>query len=270
MPDKYILRRIVLLPCMLLALLWATGCKSFYALKVDQVPYKLGDTEVRIRRVMNADSGFVFINLHENENTSVKSARKYLKRHPGKMFILNHSGARRVNFVLNGSAYHFDPNRMFTEEGIRRTLKGSGPNRNQAEFAIAEFGRYVYQQLKIHELKKIVALHNNGPDEFSLLSYLPDGEYSQDASAVFQNQSMDHDDFFFTTDTLIFEELKARNWNVALQDNRQASDDGSLSVHLRANNISYVNVEAEQGHRKTQYKMYLVLDSVYHRLDVIE
>jgi hypothetical protein len=244
-----------------------SSCISLYQLQDDHIPYQLGDQEIQIRRVMSADSGFVFINLHEDENTSVKAGKKFLKRHPGTMYSLEHGRTRRIYFQIQGSTYHFDPNRMFTEEGIRRTLKGPEDHIMEARVMVLDFGKYVFQQLKIDQLDKIIALHNNGADEYSLRSYMPAGQYKNEAAAVHQNLTIDHDDFYFTTDSVIYEQLKARNWNVILQNNQSADDDGSLSVYLKDANVSYVNVEAQHKHKRVQLQMYLVLDSLFQLND---
>ena len=63
----------------------------------------------------------------------------------------------------------------------------------------------------------------------------------------------DFDDFFITTDENIFSSMKEAGYNIMLQDNINAREDGSLSVYCGKKNISYVNLETQHG-KVSQYK----------------
>ena len=64
-----------------------------------------------------------FINLHDDENTSVEAANDFLSKYGGALLQLKHTGKRNFNFILNGQSFSFDPNRIFTEKGIKATLQ---------------------------------------------------------------------------------------------------------------------------------------------------
>jgi hypothetical protein len=49
--------------------------------------------------------------------------------------------------------------------------------------------------------------------------------------------------------------LTQRDFNVTLQDNANAPDDGSLSVYFSKKGIPYVNIEAEASHLNAQIEM---------------
>jgi hypothetical protein len=83
-----------------------------------------------------------------------------------------------------------------------------------------------------------------------------------DAKLVNINLETDVDDFFFVTDKNIFKFLKEKNQNVALQDNVNVTDDGSLSVYCGKNKIPYINVESEHGHFREQTRMLEILQEI--------
>jgi D-alanyl-D-alanine dipeptidase len=107
----------------------------------------------------------------------------------------------------------------------------------------------------------IIALHNNTEAEYSVSSYAAGGPLEKEAAAVAiatnadDKSPRDPDDFFFVTDRRLFDALAARNWNVVLQDNERATDDGSLSVLCGMKGIPYINVEAQHEHRDVQESM---------------
>lgn len=99
----------------------------------------LGVTEIKLTREvfptptamsgLSSDmAGLAFLNLHENENTSVIAVRSFLLQHGGSLVKFNNGNSRLISFRLTsgGQTYSVDPNRIFTEEGIVATLKTYG------------------------------------------------------------------------------------------------------------------------------------------------
>ncbi len=206
------------------------------------VNHKLGDTTVKI--VISGNGGWTMVALHENESTSVRAA----KATGGRLVELKHTGGRNVSFTLNRKKYSVDPNRIFTDTGIRKSLKPYSPEAHKAVQGLAA------ELLKHIRGRAIVALHNNTNGSYSIKSYQPGGQYARDASQVHVNPAHDPDDFFFVTKQWVFDLLKSGNYNVALQSGR-VTDDGSLSVYCARQGIIYVNVEAESGHSSQQTQM---------------
>lgn len=101
----------------------------------------------------------------------------------------------------------------------------------------------------------VVTLHNNTDGNYSVLSYLPGGAHAREAQEVHVVDGRDPDDFFFVTDRDLFERLAEKGFNVVLQHNDAATDDGSLSVYAGRRGKPYVNVEAEHGHLHEQVEM---------------
>jgi hypothetical protein len=93
----------------------------------------------------------------------------------------------------------------------------------------------------------VVALHNNTEGRLSIQSYMPGSENAIDAQEVFANHQKDPDDFFLTTDSLLFRQLSSAAYNIVLQDNQTVRQDGSLSVYFGGQKRCYVNCETEHG-----------------------
>ena len=221
----------------------------------------LGETTIQ---VVNHPSSkldkILFLNLHANETTSIETLIKYDKEHPIHYCYLLHDTTRRINFTIDNVNYSIDPNRIFTNKGRINTLKDGGCISKKARRSLEVFADNLLNFLS--EKTTIVAVHNNTNDNYSILSYLPDGDESINTQSIYLNPEMDPDDFIYTTDYLIYKAMVKQNVNVILQDNKNCVDDGSLSVYCGKNKIRYVNIEAEQGHLSEQYKLFELVHKV--------
>ncbi len=206
------------------------------------------------------DTAVVFINVHENENTSVKAAKEVLglaKRY--SVTQLQFRNMRFIAFMNNGRSFTIDPNRIYTPKGALATLKKNSHGYSHeillnAQKLVVKLGAN-YTRSFVDTKQLIVALHNNTNGEpLSIISY-KSGSEANNAAAVHINLQHDPDDFFYTTDVSIFNFLKLRGFNVALQNNETVEDDGSLSVYASNKKIPYINIEAQAGHIAEQKKM---------------
>ena len=125
----------------------------------------------------------------------------------------------------------------------------------EAEHAVDRFARELLSIYAIDRADVVIALHNNTEENYSALSYQKGGVYADDAEEVFIKHGSDPDDFFFVTERAVFDALRRRAYNVVLQDNRRATDDGSLSVYCGRAGVRYINVEAQDGHLDQQVAM---------------
>lgn len=244
-----------------LGLLWPNADGYTPAGQLD-VEIPLGDSTVVIAVHQNADSPFSMLVLHDNENTAVEAGQAFLEAHGGRLVELRAQGERRVAFALDGEQYDFDPNRIFTEVGVRATLEPAASD--EAVFATRLFADTLLAVYSPPDA--IVTLHNNTPDNYSALSYAPGGEFESDAEAVHLEEGVDPDDFFFVTDENLYDALRADDFNVVLQNNAGVTDDGSLSVWAAQNDLLYVNVEAEHGHLEQQKGMIETLEFLLRML----
>jgi hypothetical protein len=198
--------------------------------------------------------------MHDNENTAVEATKEIIEKYGGALIELKNDGKRLIKFSLKDEQFTVDPNRIFTDEGIVKTLKNNGEYTIEAERETNKFAAKLKNSLK--NVRLIIAVHNNTNENYSIKSYEKGGEYEKDAKIVNKEPKIDVDNFFFVTENGLFKYLKEKNQNVALQDNANATDDGSLSVYCGKNKISYINVESEQGHLIEQIKMLEILQKI--------
>lgn len=244
-----------------LGTLAGAGC-AVHPIREVRVQQPLGDSTLYTHLYRAPRGTLLFLNLHEDEATSVAAALRLIRRHGGRIVKLEHSGQRLLTFALGGRTYRVDPNRIFTPAGARATLERySRPDPEAAEAALA-FARHLVSSYGLTAADVIVTLHNNGEAGYAATSYLPGREMAGEAARVHLEPGTDPDDFFFVTTLELYEALRARRCNVVLQDNESATDDGSLSVLAARLGIPYVNVEAQHGHLKEQLRMLKILMAV--------
>ncbi len=218
------------------------------------IRYNLGNDIIEIRINGKSSDKYILINLHENEVTSINAAKEIIDNFGGYFIYISQSGERNIKFTLDSIPYAFDPNRIFTREGIKKTLHNLGNFSLEAENEVFKFANYLLDFLTKDSVC-IIAVHNNYDGNYSAKSYYRKNK--QDAKRVYINPSEDVDDFFFVVQERDFDFFKSQGYNVVLQDNENVNDDGSLSVYCGKNNIRYINVEVQEGKLQTQYKMIL-------------
>ena len=218
--------------------------------KATTIIHKLGDDHIRLKIFQyGKNKDIVFINLHADETTSVTATEKLLQTREGLLIKLENDNKRNISFKLDGGFYTVDPNRIFSRNGIRLSLSHF---KNISNNAVAEVEKLATRILELlpKEPFTVIALHNNTDGNLSVKSFLPGNEYEKDAQKIYTDDSQDPDDFFLTTDSLLFYQLSAKKYNTVWQDNLRVQQDGSLSVYFGEKNICYLNCETE--HRKLQ------------------
>ncbi len=196
------------------------------------------------------------ISLHRNESLAFPLLRDLLHEYPGRFVGIKTPGSRRLSLKGGGSkAFTIDPNRIFSEAGIERDLKQFSFFNPEMAREIKSFSVAYLEKIKLAKGVTVIAVHNNTDGGFSLDSYLKGGSESEAAAEVFHGPGWDPDDFILVTHPDHFRALKELRFNVVLQDNARAPDDGSLSVYCGKEGIDYLNVEAEFGHSAEQDRM---------------
>lgn len=222
---------------------------------IKNIPHRLGDNDINIQVFQYGDkTDIVFINLHDNEVSSVDGAKRILENHGGLLIKIENKNKRNISFRLDGRSYTFDPNRIFSKDGIKLTLKKFGNTSIKAEGEIEGFASKLLQIIS-PDVYCVIAVHNNTDNGFSIGEYLPGKEKANDAKQINITEEQDRDDFFLTTDSLLFQLLSAKKYNTILQDNLKTIQDGSLSVYCGEKNIRYINCETEQGKIKQHEEM---------------
>jgi hypothetical protein len=235
------------------------------ALTEERIELSIGESSVNVVTVTAQDRGQTWINIHENERTSVEAALEVIERVGGKVVYLEHGGERNISFALDGETYVVDPNRIYTEAGIRATLENLGPISEGAVAEVQRFSRELIAHLGLDTLHVALTLHNNREGGYSAASYQDGEAYESDAADVRIHDDVNTDDFFFITEEAWLEPLAEAGFNVVLQDNTQVTDDGSMSVYCGQRGIPYVNVEARHGHHDEQVQMIEFLDQFLRR-----
>ena len=173
------------------------------------VPVSIGNTIVNINIYGKQPPRIVFFNMHDNENTAVEAGKEIIQNYGGYLVELAGTGERLISFSLDDQKYTFDPNRIYTENGVKKTLERYSQYSEAAHREIRRFVDTLFQYLFIDDMKIMVALHNNTEERYSLESYMPGGSYETDASRYYKNPDSDIDDFYFITDSTFFEFFKS-------------------------------------------------------------
>jgi len=244
------------------------GCAN--SLEVTTESIQVGDTVVELRTSRATSDGLWFVNVHDDENTSVRAAVDHVAVRGGTILELRHTGDRYVSFRVGADSFRVDPNRMFTDAGIRASLERELGYSDAAAAEVRGLANAILARMDTADPTWIVALHNNTEDSYSLESYLPGGPYASDASAIHRNTESDPDDFYFVTDFALYLALARHNANVVLQRNDFVTDDGSLSVRASRDDRRYVNVEAQHGHLRRQKRLIRRLESTLNRIENVD
>lgn len=228
--------------------------------------HQLGDKRIFVKTSVYGNArSTVFVNLHHNELTSLQAAQTVLSEKGGILINIENNNERFISFSMNGRVFRFDPNRIFTDAGIRQTLKLLNKNFTPSAFkAVRNFASFMKTKIPATAIT-IVALHNNEDGDLSIGSYQYNGDLRKEALDVHQVDEHDADNFFLTTNASLFRKIKKQGYNVVLQHNRKATDDGSLSIYYGRKKKTYVNVEAEQGRLSEQQEMLRSLISVLRK-----
>lgn len=226
--------------------------------------YSIGETKVSVveKRCYPCDPRVLFVNVHDNETTSVQAAEKYLEKIGGRIINIENNGERLINFSHKGQSFTFDPNRIYSPAGISSTITilsscyDPDAAKEVSDFAVSFIADY------INSSSLIISLHNNVDSSLSVLSYKNMQAGSDSSSQVFINPAMDADDFMLTTDMSLFARIKEKNINVVYENVEAIEDDGSLSVYAARHNIPYINVEAQHEHSEEQLSMLKSIDDI--------
>lgn len=224
---------------LLLFLSWSSVYATSY-------PVKIGSSIVIIQQ-QTSGKGKAFVHLHQNETTALKAAKAVIKKEGGSILTLVHSGRRNIVFYHHKKRYEFDPNRIFTDKGIKKTLTQFGPYTHEAHVEVKKLADKIKRLLP---KGKIIAVHNN--ETYSLKNYLQGHSLASDARALNFKKKSHYRSFFLVTQKSDYLRLKKFNFNSVWQAH-DAKDDGSLSVYLA--NQDYINVEAGYSQLATQVAM---------------
>jgi hypothetical protein len=248
------------------ALLVVGGCATNNAARTS---FQLGDTVVHAKVFRRGAFSLTMFNVHDDENTSVLAGKVVVQESGGRLIELVHSGRRFVEFNLDGQTYRFDPNRIFSDEGIRATLSRRSTYSETAHRVVKDFAVRFIEQFGLDREPVIVALHNTDGHGLTINSYRAEGDKSSASATLHVSERRSAGDFFYVTDRRFFDHLKARDFNVTLQDDANVPDDGSASVYFARKGIPYLNIEADVTHLDEQTEMVRVAYEMIVELNLI-
>jgi hypothetical protein len=252
------------------------ACAGYIATNTQVYTIRVGDTNVNLTKevfpipanCLNCDLNLAFLNLHENENTSVVAVRSYLYQHGGSLVKFAKGNTRYVTFKIGQDSFTADPNRIFTPEGVKSTLQANGKYSDEAALQVQNLASQILSIYDFASQTTVLALHNNG-GSYGASSYLPGGPYANDAEKVNIESGSNPSDFYYVVDPVMYDTIVAKKYNVVLQNNDTVTNDGSLSYYCGLQNTAYVNFEAQSEYTSYGKQTVIQLDMIYAIHDIL-
>lgn len=203
---------------------------------------------IRFEAISNGRGNRRYLWIHGDETTAGTVLRAHMKAFRGKALLVNNPTR-----VIKAGALEFDPNRMFTEEGLERNLVKLNPGASEAERRgihrlVAKDREKLLRALTPPRGGLLTVVHNNSRG----YSVKDEVEISND---VWLPNPEQPNDFMLCTDAGDFARLKTSKFNVVLQSEAKGEEDGSLSRLAAARKIRYVNIEVARGRDAAQREM---------------
>lgn len=223
----------------------------------ESITIPLGTKTCIIKYTENPNAVATLLSLHDDENTAVEAFNSLPQDISFNLFEISQAenGQRNLVYGLKDKICDFDPNRIFSSEGINKTFDSNYPK--EFKLDIEKFGKDLLKKYKARNNSKyIISVHNNkdgyGGDNgtASIIHY----KKGVNATDVFGSKGEDTDDYFVVTEQEDFNKLKSLNKNVVLEPDNP-SDDGSLSVYCKKQKIPYINIESQHKHKEIQAEM---------------
>ncbi|MET1055285.1 MAG: hypothetical protein ABWY16_08255 [Pedobacter sp.] len=219
----------------------------FEGMTSDSAYVTLGDLDIGLINYKYSDQNIHFLAIHDDEDTGVKAAFRYINDNGGTLLDCQYGGVRNYKFIYEEEEYQTDPNSIYTKKGIKAGLQKYGIWDDNVILELEKAGKTILNTYNPGKAGYIFTLHNNADGGFGVSSYLKGYELEGTADSVHINFEMDNDDMLLVTELAVFNLLKKENVNVVLQS-KDAVDDGSLSIYAMQNTIPYINAEVQHGH----------------------
>lgn len=203
---------------------------------------------IRFRTLNNGRSTRRYFWIHGDETTARDVLTAHMKDFKGRALLVENPTR-----VIQAGKLTFDPNRMFTQEGLERNLvrlnpEASEDDRRRIHKIVAKDREKLLRALTPPSNGLLTVLHNNSRG----YSVKDEIEISNDSSIPAPDQP---NEFMLCTDPKDFSILRQSPFNVVLQNQAKGPDDGSLSRLSATRNIRYLNIEAAKGREAEQRAM---------------
>lgn len=228
-----------------------------------------GLVKLKVLNYPGLKTDLFFFHMHENEITAKTTGSESVRKNGGTFMYLDHAGTgRNMKVRLDNVTYEFDPNRIFTDKGLRDR---TSPTPTAAHFQkLKHFVSWVERNIQFGRQKRkfstLVALHNNTDDDVhgELLSILTEKKLIDiDNRLVNINPQWDIDNFFIATLKSTYDRfIQAHNPNMSLILERPR-DIGYLSNWAVNRNIDFITVEAQHSDNVSNRRMIEVVQNLY-------
>jgi len=252
------LKRIKLLSYLICLISLLAGADRANSVSKETRTLHLGEEKVWVDIYKKPGTDIILLNLHDNENTAPQAGKIFLEKHGGRLIELRHGRGREVVVRLKGKLHRFDPNRMFSTAGLRKSLKYFRNNRDDVFAIAAGFRDSLIDIMAVRPGMLVISLHNNTPDKMSIKDFAPEEWYGQDIREIFINPERDPDNFFVVTKMHHFTALELRGYNVALKAHNPV-DRGMVIDYIDHLGAVCVTIETEQDKLAVQEEMLEVL-----------
>ncbi|MFC1746903.1 hypothetical protein ACFLZR_01045 [Candidatus Neomarinimicrobiota bacterium] len=222
----------------------------------------LGEERIWIHIHEASEPGLTYVRIHDDENTAREAAQIFIRDHGGRLVEFRHGRGREVVIRRNGIQERFDPNRMFSDLGLERTLFRYGNSTPENIALVQQFREQVSDLIGIEAGKTIISVHNNTEGNLTIEDYAEGEMYGLGTEELYISPTEDPDDFFITNERILFDALKSQGFNVVLTVDQHPRDPGSLHRYVNRLGGVAVTVEAEHGHLEKQIHMLEVVNEI--------
>lgn len=211
-----------------------------------------GIAKLIIKNKYNAK--LTYFKVHDEETVAAHTIKYIYNRYGGRMIdLINTSwlNKRNLRIPVNGKSYYIDPNRIFTEAGIKK-MRLINRSLEEDDFKIAEalvrkIRDKILRVLKLSPKVPFLYVHTNHFDTVLDIHYL--ARMSQRGNHVFDiyyNPVYHPKIFTYVIQRADFEYLKKNGITVVLQKWTEGVDDGSLSIYAQNHipRLTYATIEA--------------------------
>lgn len=230
--------------------------------KIEKIAYRLGDTSIFLNRYTAHDGkGLTYFHPHSSEPTSLETSLQVIAEYGGVVVSFDNVPNRYVSFKLEGKDYSFDPNRIYTKDGVEDNLKLLGAYSRKAEDEVFRFSQWLSGVLSA---SRVFAIHNNMNKGYNVLSYRhKDGSLAKGVKAINIVPKNNTGNFVYTTNAALFLAAKESGFNAVLQG-KDVVDDGSYSVFAMKKGIDYINVETQRTYAADDLKLIKFVNAFYN------
>ncbi|MCD9188656.1 MAG: hypothetical protein LUM44_19715 [Pyrinomonadaceae bacterium] len=253
-------------------------CNENYKVAGNTLPCKpnqlsLGDSTVEIRvytkKLPNQTFNKTFAVVHNDEQTGLNAVKEVISQKGGRLVeVVSKNKSRYLSLKLAGKTICIDPNRIYTDEGIKADLQDKmrgckylTEEEAKKETNIAPVRTFaqnlqnIIQDKGNSNYKFIVAVHNNDPGgcltfEVFSKSFLCDKKSVKQTEKVLESTPKDNiDNFIIVTTPTLFDALKNKGFHLVLQVGKEKltgdANDGSMSVYASLNDLRYIVLETQ-------------------------